>query len=50
MLRIKGGRVFDPANGVDGETRDICVAGGRIVDEVEGEGIRTIDALSLIHI
>ena len=33
-LRIAGGRVFDPANGVDGEVRDVCVADGRIVDDV----------------
>ncbi len=30
-LRIRGGRVFDPANGVDGEVRDVGVRDGRIV-------------------
>lgn len=30
-LRIAGGTVYDPANGVDGEVRDICIADGRIV-------------------
>jgi formylmethanofuran dehydrogenase subunit A len=30
-LRIRGGRVFDPANGIDGEVRDIGVRDGRIV-------------------
>jgi formylmethanofuran dehydrogenase subunit A len=30
-LRLAGGTVFDPANGVDGETRDLCVEEGRIV-------------------
>jgi len=31
MMRIHGGRVFDPANGVDGQVRDIFVRDGRIV-------------------
>jgi formylmethanofuran dehydrogenase subunit A len=31
MIRLKGGRVFDPAHGVDGEVRDIHVLAGRIV-------------------
>ena len=30
-IRLKGGRVYDPANGVDGEVRDICIRDGRIV-------------------
>ena len=33
-LRIAGGTVHDPANGVDGEVRDICVEDGRIVAAV----------------
>jgi formylmethanofuran dehydrogenase subunit A len=31
QLRITGGTVHDPANGVDGEVRDICIEDGRIV-------------------
>jgi formylmethanofuran dehydrogenase subunit A len=34
QLRIAGGTVYDPANGIDGEVRDICVDGGRIVQEL----------------
>jgi formylmethanofuran dehydrogenase subunit A len=30
-IRIRGGRVYDPSNGVDGEVRDIGVRDGRIV-------------------
>ena len=26
-LRISGGAVYDPANGVDGAVRDVCIAG-----------------------
>ncbi|HET7528197.1 MAG TPA: formylmethanofuran dehydrogenase subunit A [Burkholderiaceae bacterium] len=31
MMRIHGGKVFDPANGVDGQVRDLFVRDGRIV-------------------
>lgn len=41
-LRLRGGRLYDPANGVDGEVRDLGVRDGRIVklhpgDEVDRE-------------
>ena len=45
-LRIKGGKVYDPANGVDGQVRDICISDGRIVAEVEGG--RTIDGTGMV--
>lgn len=32
LIRLKGGTVFDPANGVDGERRDLAICDGRIVD------------------
>lgn len=46
MLRITGGKVYDPANGIDGVVKDVCIADGRIVDRVEGG--RTIDASGTI--
>lgn len=46
MLRITGGKVYDPASGTDGVVRDICIADGRIVAEVTGG--RTIDATGMI--
>jgi formylmethanofuran dehydrogenase subunit A len=46
MLRITGGKVYDPANGVHGEVKDVCACDGRIVAEVEGG--RTIDATGMI--
>lgn len=46
MLRISGGRVYDPANQVDGEVRDICISEGKIVADVQGG--RTIDAAGMI--
>lgn len=46
MLRLTGGKVYDPANGINGEVRDVCIDGGRIVESVSGG--RTIDATSLV--
>src|SRR2546422_9965964 len=48
MLRLTGGRVYDPANGVNGEVKDISISKGRIVDEVEGAGARTIDVSGMV--
>jgi formylmethanofuran dehydrogenase subunit A len=31
LIRIKGGKIYDPAHGVDGEIRDVYVRDGRIV-------------------
>jgi len=45
-LRITGGTVYDPANGVDGVVRDICIADGRVVETVEDA--RTIDASGML--
>src|ERR1044071_8723044 len=46
MLRIKNGKVYDPANGINGEIREICIDNGRVV--AGGEGGRTIDATGLV--
>ncbi len=46
-LRIAGGTVYDPANAIDGEVRDICIADGRIVADVP-HGSRTIDATGMV--
>ena len=42
-LRITNGKVYDPANNIDGEVRDICIKDGRIVDSVSADATR-IDA------
>ncbi len=45
MLRIVGGTIYDPANGIDGVVADLCIANGRIVAEADlPAGARTIDA------
>lgn len=49
MLKIVNGKVYDPANGVDGEVKTIAVKGGRIVPEAELDAqARTIDATGMI--
>jgi formylmethanofuran dehydrogenase subunit A len=46
MLRIRGGKVYDPANGINGEVRDLYISAGRISAPFEGG--RTIDAAGLV--
>jgi formylmethanofuran dehydrogenase subunit A len=46
-LRIAGGRVVDPANGINDEVRDVWIDGGRVIDRPDDPGAkadRTIDA------
>ncbi len=50
-LLIKGGRVLDPANGVDLTAGDVLVEDGRIVSvgkDLEAEGAQVVDATGLI--
>jgi formylmethanofuran dehydrogenase subunit A len=47
MLRIAAGRVYDPANGIAGEVRDVCVQDGKIVEDVPGDA-RRIDARGMV--
>jgi len=46
MLRITGGKVYDPTNGIDGVVKDVCISDGRIVESVDGG--RTISAAGMI--
>jgi formylmethanofuran dehydrogenase subunit A len=46
MLRITGGRVYDPANGIDGVVQDVCIADGRVVARADGGP--SIDASGMI--
>jgi len=43
-LLIKGGYVFDPINGVDGERMDICVRDGKVVESVDESRAKVVDA------
>ena len=49
MVKITGGRVYDPANGIDGILKDICIdADGRVVADLNGSAHRTIDATGML--
>ncbi len=51
LLKISQGTVYDPANGIDGEVRDLWVADGRIVSaptDLAVKPTRTIDARGLV--
>ena len=37
MLRITNGKIYDPANGIDGVVRDICVQDEKIVESVPAD-------------
>ena len=46
-LRIAGGRVVDPANGVNDEVRDVWIDGGQVIAppaDLAAKASRTIDA------
>jgi formylmethanofuran dehydrogenase subunit A len=46
-LRIVNGKVYDPANDIDGQVRDVCILDGKIVDSVP-EDAPTIDAHGMV--
>ncbi len=46
-LRIINGKVHDPANGIDGEIREICIENGSIVASA-AEDATTIDAAGMV--
>ncbi|MGH7632791.1 MAG: formylmethanofuran dehydrogenase subunit A [Gemmatimonadaceae bacterium] len=47
QLRITGGAVYDPANGVNGDVRDVCIADGRIVASLP-DGAPRLDARGMV--
>ena len=47
MLRIVQGRVYDPANDVDGEVRDVCLDGGKVVEDLPPDAPR-LDARGMV--
>jgi len=47
MLRIVGGRVYDPAHGVDGVVQDVCIRDGRVVADVPPDA-KKIDARGMV--
>ncbi len=51
LIKISNGTLHDPANGIDGEVRDIWIEGGRIIaapKDLSTKPTRTIDAEGLV--
>src|SRR5688572_13168328 len=49
MVRITGGRVYDPANSVDGVVKDVYIGDdGRIAPDATGTAGQTIDATGML--
>lgn len=51
LVKISGGTVYDPRNGVDGQVRDLWIEGRRIVEppsDPAARPARTIDAAGLV--
>ncbi len=46
-LRLVGGTIYDPANLVDGEARDLCIEDGRIVASLP-DGAPTLDVRGMV--
>jgi formylmethanofuran dehydrogenase subunit A len=46
-IRISGGAIHDPTNGVDGDVRDLCLRDGIVVADV-GPDARRIDARGMV--
>ena len=46
-LRIVNGRVYDPANNIDGEIRELCIQDGKIVANIP-EAAKRIDAKGMV--
>lgn len=46
-LRIAGGTVYDPANAIDGQVRDICIDDGRIVESLPA-GAPALEARGMV--
>ncbi|MCH7695107.1 MAG: formylmethanofuran dehydrogenase subunit A [Proteobacteria bacterium] len=46
-LRIVNGKLYDPTNDIDGESRDICIENGKIVDSVDTDA-KKIDAQGMV--
>ncbi len=45
---IRNGKIYDPANNVHGDVRDIFVDNGKIVDAMDMDGVEVVDADGMI--
>ena len=45
---VKGGYVYDPLNGIDGEKADILISGGKVIEKLKGRGGKVVDASGMV--
>lgn len=48
QIVVRNGFVFDPVNGIDGDRMDIFVRAGRIVEKVDEDTAKEIDASNML--
>ena len=52
ILKLSGGTVYDPTNGVDGEVRDLWIEDGKIIlapaNVASSESVKTIDLTGMV--
>ena len=48
QLIVKNGFVYDPLNRIDGEKMDIAISNGKIVEKVNEEKAKVVDASGMI--
>ncbi len=48
QIVVKNGFVFDPVNGIDGDKMDLFIREGKVVEKLDGEIHKTIDASGMI--
>ena len=46
MIKLEGGRVYDPANGVDGKLMDLYIEDGKLVKPAAGKKVRQVIGLN----
>ena len=46
MIKLEGGRVYDPANGVDGKLMDLYIEDGKLVKPAAGKKVRRVISLN----
>ena len=46
MIKLEGGRVYDPVNGIDGKLMDLYIEDGRLVEPAAGKKVREVIGLN----
>ena len=48
MLRITGGRVYDPANNINGVIQDICLDNGKVVGTITNQSDKVLEKPAVV--